>query len=66
MPHHMTAGPDSVQRETDPVPPVSIRIGGVRVEMDHVPHLPRWLTTIATSLVLVAAVYVTHHLHYWR
>ncbi len=65
MAHHMPAEPEFVQREANPAPPVSIRIGGARFEMDRIPHLPRWLTTAATSLVLLAAAYVTHHMHYW-
>lgn len=65
MPHHMPAEPGSVQRQTDTGPPVSIRIGGTRIEMDRVPHLPKWLTTIVTSAVLLVAAYLTHHLHYW-
>lgn len=65
--HHKAAAPAPVQQELDPPEPaVSVRIGGTRIEMDKVPRLPHRVKVALTSASVAVAVYVTHHLHYWR
>ena len=41
-------------------PAVRIHIGGLYVEIDHVPGLPRWLITIASSIAAAGLAAVWH------
>lgn len=63
MPHHMPVEPESVQSPPKLPPPavVSVRIGGMRFELDRI---PRWLVTLLTSTAVGAIAYATHH--HWR
>ena len=61
-----SAGPEPVQNEAKAAPYASIRIGGVRFEMDRVPHQPKPSITTICSSVFLAGAFVTHHLHHWR
>jgi hypothetical protein len=41
--------------EPTPVPAVRIHIGGLHIELDRIPRIPRWIITVVSSVAAAVA-----------